>query len=287
MKSEWHHLPERGVATILALTVGSSFRNSTLVCHEATSEVPQHVHIALPRGTSALRAGHPPLRGHHFSGSAMTAGIDEVEVDGVPVRVFHLAKPVADCFRISQQDRSGRRPGGSVGGNPARGVRPAKVLDYARLCLVQNVIPPISRPWDDQEADRQHGRVGSGTPAGSRTCGGGPFDELLLYFAMERFLYHLWRSGHAEQFILKGALMLQFWGCRSRAPRGTPVFLDGRPSGWMNSWASCGRSFPRRWKTTACGSILAASRARRSGWTRFMMAWAFDVRHWSALPGSR
>ena len=41
---------------------------------------------------------------------------------------------------------------------------------------------------------------------------GRPFDELLLYFAMERFLYRLWRSGHAEQFILKGALMLQFWG---------------------------------------------------------------------------
>ncbi len=38
-----------------------------------------------------------------------------------------------------------------------------------------------------------------------------PFNELLQYFAMERFLYRLSRSDHVEQFILKGALMLYVW----------------------------------------------------------------------------
>ena len=37
------------------------------------------------------------------------------------------------------------------------------------------------------------------------------FGELLQYFAMERFLYRLSRSTHAERFILKGALMLRVW----------------------------------------------------------------------------
>ncbi|MBW2421366.1 MAG: nucleotidyl transferase AbiEii/AbiGii toxin family protein [Deltaproteobacteria bacterium] len=41
---------------------------------------------------------------------------------------------------------------------------------------------------------------------------GRPFNELLQYYAMERFLYRLSRSEHAEQFVLKGAIMLQFWG---------------------------------------------------------------------------
>ena len=41
---------------------------------------------------------------------------------------------------------------------------------------------------------------------------GRPFNELLQYYAMERFLYRLSRSENAEQFVLKGALMLQFWG---------------------------------------------------------------------------
>lgn len=38
-----------------------------------------------------------------------------------------------------------------------------------------------------------------------------PFNELLQYYAMERFLYRLSVSSHAEHFILKGALMLRVW----------------------------------------------------------------------------
>ncbi|MEW6429347.1 MAG: nucleotidyl transferase AbiEii/AbiGii toxin family protein [Thermodesulfobacteriota bacterium] len=38
-----------------------------------------------------------------------------------------------------------------------------------------------------------------------------PFGELLQYFAMERFLYRLSRSPHADKFVLKGALMLRAW----------------------------------------------------------------------------
>jgi Nucleotidyl transferase AbiEii toxin, Type IV TA system len=38
-----------------------------------------------------------------------------------------------------------------------------------------------------------------------------PFDELLQYYAMERFLYRLSGSTHADRFILIGALMLRVW----------------------------------------------------------------------------
>jgi hypothetical protein len=38
-----------------------------------------------------------------------------------------------------------------------------------------------------------------------------PFQELLQYYAMERFLYRLSKSRHAEQFVLKGALLLTAW----------------------------------------------------------------------------
>jgi hypothetical protein len=38
-----------------------------------------------------------------------------------------------------------------------------------------------------------------------------PFQELLQYFAMERFLYRLSKSPHRSRFVLKGALMLHVW----------------------------------------------------------------------------
>ena len=46
-----------------------------------------------------------------------------------------------------------------------------------------------------------------------------PFNELLQYYAMERFLYRLSQSAHAGRFILKGALMLKVW----RSPEFRPT----------------------------------------------------------------
>lgn len=46
-----------------------------------------------------------------------------------------------------------------------------------------------------------------------------PFQELLQYFAMERFLYRLATSSYAGRFILKGALLLTAW----RAPMSRPT----------------------------------------------------------------
>lgn len=38
-----------------------------------------------------------------------------------------------------------------------------------------------------------------------------PFNELLQYFAIERFLYRFSLSSYNEQFVLKGAQMLRAW----------------------------------------------------------------------------
>ncbi len=56
---------------------------------------------------------------------------------------------------------------------------------------------------------------------------GSPFDALLQYFALERFLYRLGRSPYARRFVLKGALMFGVWqGPFSRPTR--DVDLLGR-----------------------------------------------------------
>ena len=60
-----------------------------------------------------------------------------------------------------------------------------------------------------------------------------PFQELLQYFAMERFLYRLANSPHADRFILKGALLLTAW----RAPVSRPTMdidLAGRTNNQLD-----------------------------------------------------
>jgi hypothetical protein len=38
-----------------------------------------------------------------------------------------------------------------------------------------------------------------------------PFNELLQYYVMERFLFRLGQTPYAGRFVLKGALMLRAW----------------------------------------------------------------------------
>jgi hypothetical protein len=45
-----------------------------------------------------------------------------------------------------------------------------------------------------------------------------PFQEVLQYYAMERFLYRLGKSIHARKFVLKGALLFTVWGTEKARP---------------------------------------------------------------------
>ena len=63
----------------------------------------------------------------------------------------------------------------------------------------------------------------------SRTQGR-PFQELLQYFAMERFLYRLAKSPYSDRFVLKGALLLTAW----RAPQSRPT-MDIDLEGQLNN----------------------------------------------------
>lgn len=56
-----------------------------------------------------------------------------------------------------------------------------------------------------------------------------PFNELLQYYAMERFLYRLSQSVHVDRFILKGALMLRVWRSPELRPT-TDIDMLGRTS---------------------------------------------------------
>jgi len=61
---------------------------------------------------------------------------------------------------------------------------------------------------------------------------GRPFNELLQYFAMERFLFRLSRSTHAPSFVLKGALLFRVWDTPdSRATRDIDflAYVDNSP----------------------------------------------------------
>jgi len=72
---------------------------SALRFHDLTTQVPFEVWMAIHPKARKPRVDHPPVRIVRFSGEALTFGVEEHRVEGVPVRVTSLAKTVADCFK--------------------------------------------------------------------------------------------------------------------------------------------------------------------------------------------
>jgi predicted transcriptional regulator of viral defense system len=72
---------------------------SALQFHGIGVQAPLEVWIALERGVWRPRVGYPPLRVVYFSGLSFSSGIERHTVEGQEVRVYSVAKTVADCFK--------------------------------------------------------------------------------------------------------------------------------------------------------------------------------------------
>ena len=73
---------------------------SALAFHEITTQSPAVVWLALPKSAWHKSEDYPPLRIVHFSGEAYTGGIETHKRAGGTVRVYSMAKTVADCFKF-------------------------------------------------------------------------------------------------------------------------------------------------------------------------------------------
>ncbi|MDA0322197.1 MAG: type IV toxin-antitoxin system AbiEi family antitoxin domain-containing protein [Verrucomicrobia bacterium] len=72
---------------------------SALSFHSIGTQNPHEVWLAVEPKARKPRVGDLPLKIVRFSGDAFVKGVDRVIIDGVDVRVYGVAKTVADCFK--------------------------------------------------------------------------------------------------------------------------------------------------------------------------------------------
>ena len=72
---------------------------SALAYHELTTQVPHAVDLALPSHAQAPKIREIPIRVFWFPPSSFNAGVEVVEIDQTPVRIYSAEKTVADCFK--------------------------------------------------------------------------------------------------------------------------------------------------------------------------------------------
>ncbi len=73
---------------------------SALRFHDIGTQLPAEVWIAVPRGTRVPHLSAPPLRVINISPAVFDPGIEEHRVEGQTVRIYSLARTIAECFRF-------------------------------------------------------------------------------------------------------------------------------------------------------------------------------------------
>jgi predicted transcriptional regulator of viral defense system len=76
---------------------------SALRFHDVGTQLPHEVWIAVPRGARVPRLTAPPLHVVNVSPAVFDLGIEEHRIERQAVRVYSLARTVADCFRFRNQ----------------------------------------------------------------------------------------------------------------------------------------------------------------------------------------
>ena len=100
------------------------------------------VNIAIGPKDRRQQLDYPPIRVYRVSGRALTAGVEEHSVDGTMVRVFGVAKTVADCFKFRNK----------IGIDVAlealrevvrsRAATPAEIMEFAQIDRVSKIVRP-------------------------------------------------------------------------------------------------------------------------------------------------
>lgn len=116
---------------------------SALYFHEATDEIPRQVDLAVAEGSRSYRIKYPPVQFYHFSKNTWEAGIEKHKMDGYAVRIYSLAKTVADCFKFRSKVGMDVAHKAMKNAVLEKHVAPAEIMRYAKICRVHNVIQPI------------------------------------------------------------------------------------------------------------------------------------------------
>ena len=115
---------------------------SALSFHEIGTQLPPRVWIAVRRGTRPPSIEWPPVRVSTFGTRSFEAGVERHRIEGQEVKVYSVAKTVADLFQYRN------KVGMDVVLEALREVWEERratleeLLHFARLCRVERVMRP-------------------------------------------------------------------------------------------------------------------------------------------------
>jgi len=115
---------------------------SALEYHGIGTQIPSAVQIALPRNVRPPKIDHPRVQVLNMGDAAFLAGVEEHTMAGAKIRVYGVAKTIADCFKYRN------RIGFDIAMEALqevvrkRSATPSEIMEFARIDRVESVIAP-------------------------------------------------------------------------------------------------------------------------------------------------
>ena len=115
---------------------------TALRVHNLTTQSPFEVWLAIPNKARAPKIDFPPLRVVRFSGASLTDGIENIQIDGVAVRVTNIARTVTDCFKFRNKIGLDVAMEALQEAWREKRISMDELWHYAAVCRVTNVMRP-------------------------------------------------------------------------------------------------------------------------------------------------
>jgi predicted transcriptional regulator of viral defense system len=115
---------------------------SALSFHQVGTQLPSEVWVALDRRSRRPAIDYPPLRVVRFGGAPLTEGIETHLIEGESVRVYDVAKTIADTFKYRNKVGLDVALEALRDAWQSRRVTMAEINHYARICRVERVMRP-------------------------------------------------------------------------------------------------------------------------------------------------
>ena len=144
-----YRLPEQSVTEHHGLVLANASVPKGTIClisalqfHGIGTQLPSEIWIAIDRRARRPALQYPPLRVFRFSGAALTEGVESHRIEGQSVRIYSVAKTLADCFKYRNKIGLDVAMEALRESWRARRFTVDELDRYAHICRVQRVMQP-------------------------------------------------------------------------------------------------------------------------------------------------
>ena len=144
-----YRLPETPITEHHGLALVAAAAPKAVICllsalsfHQIGTQLPHEVWIAVDRRARRPAVSYPRVRVHRFSGKALTDGVEVHDIEGESVRIYGVAKTIADVFKYRNKVGLDVALEALREAWHAKRFTMAEVDRYARACRVDQVMRP-------------------------------------------------------------------------------------------------------------------------------------------------